>query len=79
VSPVNGMLSWLGTASSCVAVGAGVLLQTLVVMRVVLALASGIAVALDACWPCIQLVQRFRHGDEEPDEAENKRACLDHR
>jgi len=60
------MLSWWDGVELWLS-GLGFVLQTIVVMPVVLALAYGIAVALDGLLGRgIQLVQRVRHGDEEP-------------
>ena len=66
MSPVNGFLSWWDGVELWLS-GLGFVLQTIVVMPVVLALAYGIAVALDSLLGRgIQLVRRVRHGDEEP-------------
>ena len=66
VSPVNGILSWWDGVELWLS-GLGFVLQTIVVMPVVLALAYGIAEALDSLLGHgIQLVRRVRHGDEEP-------------
>jgi hypothetical protein len=63
---VNGILSWWDGVELWLS-GLGFVLQTIVVMPVVLALAYGIAVALDSLLGRgIQLVRRVRHGDEEP-------------
>ena len=66
VSPVTGILSWWDGVELWLS-GLGFVLQTIVVMPVVLALAYGIAVALDALLGRgIELVRRARHSDEEP-------------
>jgi hypothetical protein len=69
VSPVNGILSWWDGVELWLS-GLGFVLQTIVVMPVVLALAYGIAVALDGLLGRgirgIELVRRVRHSDEEP-------------
>jgi hypothetical protein len=66
VSPVNAILSWWDGVELWLS-GLGFVLQTIVVMPVVLALAYGIAVALDALLGRgIELVRRVRHSDEEP-------------
>ena len=66
VSPVNGILSWWDGVELWLS-GLGFVLQTIVVMPLVLALAYGIAVALDALLGRgIQLVRRVRHSHEEP-------------
>jgi hypothetical protein len=66
VSPVNGILGWWDGVELWLS-GLGFVLQTIVVMPVVLALAYGIAVALDALLGRgIELVRRVRHSDEEP-------------
>ena len=63
---MNGILSWWDGVELWLS-GLGFVLQTIVVMPVVLALAYGIAVALDSLLGRgIQLVRRVRHGDEEP-------------
>jgi hypothetical protein len=69
VSPVNGFLSWWDGVELWLS-GLGFVLQTIVVMPVVLALAYLIAVVLDASLGYgirgVQLVRRVRHRDEEP-------------
>ncbi len=69
VSPVNGFLSWWDGVELWLS-GLGFVLQTIVVMPVVLALAYLIAVVLDASLGYgirgIQLVRRMRHSDKEP-------------
>ena len=63
---MNGFLSWWDGVELWLS-GLGFVLQTIVVMPVVLALAYGIAVALDALLGRgIELVRRVRHSDEEP-------------
>jgi hypothetical protein len=63
---VNGILSWWDGVELWLS-GLGFVLQTIVVMPVVLALAYLIAVALDAVLGRgIQLMRRVRHSDEEP-------------
>jgi hypothetical protein len=65
VSPVNGILSWWDGVELWLS-GLGFVLQTIVVMPVVLALAYGIAVGLDTLLGRgIQLMQRGPHSDEE--------------
>jgi hypothetical protein len=66
VSPVNGFLSWWDGVELWLS-GLGFVLQTVVVMPVVLALAYVIAVGLDALlgWG-IRVMRRVRHSDEEP-------------
>ena len=64
--PVNGILSWWDGVELWLS-GLGFVLQTIVVMPVVLALAYVIAVVLDALLGRgIRLMRRVRHGDEEP-------------
>jgi hypothetical protein len=69
VSPVNGFLSWWDGVELWLS-GLGFVLQTLVVMPVVLALAYLTAVVLDALLGYgitgIRLMRRIRHRDEEP-------------
>ncbi len=66
VSPVNGILSWWDGVELWLS-GLGFVLQTIVVMPVVLALAYLTAVALDALLGHgIKLLRRVRHSDEEP-------------
>jgi hypothetical protein len=69
VSPVNGFLSWWDGVELWLS-GLGFVLQTLVVMPVVLALAYLTAVELDALLGYgitgIRLLRRVRHSDEEP-------------
>jgi hypothetical protein len=66
VRPVNGILSWWDGVELWLS-GLGFVLQTIVVMPVVLALACLIAVALDALLGRgIRLMRRVRHSDEEP-------------
>lgn len=69
MSAVNEILSWWDGVELWLS-GLGFVLQTLIVMPVVLALAYGVAVALDALLGYgitgIRLVRRVRHGDEEP-------------
>jgi hypothetical protein len=69
VSSVNGFLSWWDGVELWLS-GLGFVLQTIVMMPVVLALAYLIAVVLDASLGYgirgIQLVRRIRHSDEEP-------------
>ena len=66
---MNEILSWWDGVELWLS-GLGFVLQTIVVMPVVLALAYLIAVVLDASLGYgirgIQLVRRIRHGDEEP-------------
>ena len=66
---MNGILSWWDGVELWLS-GLGFVLQTIVVMPVVLALAYGIAVALDGLLGRgirgIELVRRVRHSDEEP-------------
>jgi hypothetical protein len=62
---VSGFLSWWDGAELWLS-GRGFVLQTLIVMPVVLALAYGIAVALDTMLGSgIQAVRRLR-GEQEP-------------
>jgi hypothetical protein len=69
VSPVNGFLSWWDGVELWLS-GLGFVLQTIVVMPVVLALAYLTAVVLDALLGYgitrIRLMRRIRHRDEEP-------------
>jgi hypothetical protein len=66
VSPMNAILNWWDGVELWLS-GLGFVLQTIVVMPVVLALAYGIAVTLDTLLGRgIQLMRRVRHGDEEP-------------
>jgi hypothetical protein len=69
VSSVNGFLSWWDGVELWLS-GLGFVLQTIVVMPVVLALAYLIAVALDASLGYgirgIQLMRRMRHSDKKP-------------
>ena len=69
VSPVNGFLSWWDGVELWLS-GVGFVLQTIVVMPVVLALAYLTAVVLDALLGYgitgIRLMRRIRHHDEEP-------------
>ena len=69
VSPVTGFLSWWDGVELWLS-GLGFVLQTLVVMPVVLALAYLTAVVLDALLGYgitgIRLMPRIRHRDEEP-------------
>ena len=69
VSPVNGFLSWWDGVELWLS-GLGFVLQTIVVMPVVLALAYLTAVVLDALLgygiTSIRLMRRIRHRDEEP-------------
>ena len=63
---MNGILSWWDGVELWLS-GLGFVLQTVVVMPVVLALAYAIAVVLDALLGRgIGLVRRVRHSDEEP-------------
>jgi hypothetical protein len=68
VSPVNGFLSWWDGVELWLS-GLGFVLQSIVVMPVVLALAYLIAVVLDASLGYgirgIQLVRRVRNSDKE--------------
>ncbi|MGH3532574.1 MAG: hypothetical protein ACRDUT_18420 [Mycobacterium sp.] len=67
--PVNGILSWWDSVELWLS-GLGFILQTVVVMPVVLALAYVIAVVLDALLGQgirgIRLLRRVRHTDEAP-------------
>ena len=69
VSPVNGFLSWWDGVELWLS-GLGFVLQTIVVMPVVLALAYLTAVVLDALLGYgitgIRLMRRVRHSHEEP-------------
>jgi hypothetical protein len=69
VSPMNGFLSWWDGVELWLS-GLGFVLQTLVVMPVVLALAYLTAAVLDASLGYgirgIRLIRRVRHSDEEP-------------
>jgi hypothetical protein len=66
VSSVNGILSWWDGVELWLS-GLGFVLQTIVVMPVVLALAYLVAVVLDALLGRgIRLMRRARHSDEEP-------------
>jgi hypothetical protein len=69
VSPVNGILSWWDGVELWLS-GLGFVLQTIVVMPVVLALAYLTAVVLDSLLgqgiKGIRLMRRVRHSDEEP-------------
>jgi hypothetical protein len=66
VSPVNGILSWWDGVELWLS-GLGFVLQTIVVMPVVLALAYVIAVTLDTLLGRgIRAMRRVRHSDEEP-------------
>jgi hypothetical protein len=69
VSPVNGFLSWWDGVELWLS-GLGFVLQTVVVMPIVLALAYLAAVVLDALLgqgiKGIRLMRRIRHGEEEP-------------
>jgi hypothetical protein len=66
VRPVNGILSWWDGVELWLS-GLGFVLQTIVVMPVVLALAYLVAVVLDALLGRgIGLMRRVRHSDEEP-------------
>ena len=63
---MNGFLSWWDGVELWLS-GLGFVLQTIVVMPGVLALAFLIAVVLDALLGRgIRLMRRVRHGDEEP-------------
>ncbi len=63
---MNGILSWWDGVELWLS-GLGFVLQTIIVMPVVLALAYLIAVVLDALLGYgIRLVGRVRHSDEEP-------------
>ncbi len=67
--PVNGFLSWWDGVELWLS-GLGFVLQTIVVMPVVLALAYLVALVLDAMLGQgtrgIRLIRRVRHNDEEP-------------
>ena len=66
VSPVNGILSWWDGVELWLS-DLGFVLQTIVVMPVVLALAYLVAVVLDALLGRgIRLMRRVPHSDEEP-------------
>jgi hypothetical protein len=66
VSPVNGFLSWWDGVELWLS-GLGFVLQTILVIPVVLALAYLIAVVLDALLGRgIELMRRVRHSDKEP-------------
>jgi hypothetical protein len=66
VSPVNGIVSWWDGVELWLS-GLGFVLQTIVVMPVVLALAYVIAVALDGLLGSgIRVMRHLRHSDEEP-------------
>jgi hypothetical protein len=66
VSPVNGFLSWWDGVELWLS-GLGFVLQTILVIPVVLALAYLIAVVLDALLGRgIGLMRRVRHSDKEP-------------
>jgi hypothetical protein len=66
VSPVNGILSWWDGVELWLS-DLGFVLQTIVVMPVVLALAYLVAVVLDSLLGRgIRLLRRARHSDEEP-------------
>jgi hypothetical protein len=66
VSPVNGILSWWDGVELWLS-GLGFVLQTIVVMPVVLALAYLLAVVLDSLLGRgIRLMRRVRNSDEEP-------------
>lgn len=69
VGPMNGFLSWWDGVELWLS-GLGFVLQTLVVMPVVLALAYVTAVLLDASLGYgirgIRLMRGIRHSDEEP-------------
>ena len=63
---MNGILSWWDGVELWLS-GLGFVLQTIMVMPVVLALAYLIAVMLDALLGYgIRLLRRVRHSDEEP-------------
>jgi len=63
---MNAILNWWDGVELWLS-GLGFVLQTIVVMPVVLALAYGIAVALDTLLGRgIQLMRQVRHSDEEP-------------
>ncbi|MDT5083181.1 MAG: hypothetical protein WBZ15_23695 [Mycobacterium sp.] len=64
---MNGILSWWDGVELWLS-GLGFVLQTIVVMPVVLALAYVIAVTLDTLLGRgIRVVRRVRHSDEEPE------------
>ncbi|MCV7328806.1 hypothetical protein [Mycobacterium cookii] len=66
MTPMNGFLSWWDGVELWLS-GLGFVLQTVVVMPVVLALAYVIAVTLDALLGRgIHLMRRILHSDEEP-------------
>ena len=66
MSPVNGFLSWWDGVELWLS-GLGFVFQSIVVMPVVLLLAYGIAVGLDAMLGRgIKVMRRVRHNDEEP-------------
>ena len=66
VSRMNAILSWWDGVELWLS-GLGFVLQTIVVMPVVLALAYAIAAALDgALGRGIGLMNRVRHSDDEP-------------
>jgi hypothetical protein len=66
VSPMNAILSWWDGVELWLS-GLGFVLQTIVVMPVVLALAYAIAAGLDgALGRGISLMNRVRHSDEKP-------------
>jgi hypothetical protein len=69
VSAVNAILSWWDGVELWLS-GLGFVLQTIVVMPVVVALAYLTAVVLDALLGqgirAIELMRRVRHSDEEP-------------
>ena len=63
---MNGILSWWDGVELWLS-GLGFVFQTIVVMPVVLALAYGIAAALDGgLGRGIGVMRRVRHSDEEP-------------
>jgi hypothetical protein len=66
--PVTGFLSWWDSVELWLS-GLGFVLQTIVVMPVVLALAYGLAVLLDgALGQGIRPLRRVRHGEAERQE-----------
>lgn len=66
LSPVNGILNWWDGIELWLS-GLAFVLQAMVVMPVVLALAYVIAAALDALLgKGIQLMRRARHADDAP-------------
>jgi hypothetical protein len=66
VSPVSGILSWWDGVELWLS-GLGFVLQTIVVMPVVLALAYAIAVTLDTLLGGgIRVMRRMRHNGEGP-------------